>query len=251
MSIIGIIPARYGSTRFPGKPLAEIRGRPMIWHVYQRCLKAKLLDQLLVATDDKRICQCVSAFGGRAVMTSKKHRSGTDRIAEALTKIETGSSKFGTIINIQGDEPLIDPRAIDLLARAMAEDRSLEMATLVGSFMDEKDLFSPNTAKVAADEEDYALYFSRSVIPGRRGDSFRLFDYLKHIGIYAYRRETLLRLIKCPPSALERIEKLEQLRALGQGIRIKLLKTGYRPLAVDTPEDLARINKMIRNQSFA
>jgi len=251
MRTIGIIPARYGSTRFPGKPLADIQGRPMIWHVYQRCHKAKSLDQLLVATDDRRIYDCVTAFGGQAVMTSNRHRSGTDRIAEALTKIETRSSKFGTIINIQGDEPLIDPKAIDLLARAMAGSSKPEMATLVGSFNDKEDLLSPNTAKVVADGRGYALYFSRSVIPGCREGSLSLTNYLKHIGIYAYRREVLFKLISWPQSALEQAEKLEQLRALEHGVKIKLIKTGYRPQAVDSPDDLARINKTLRRQSFA
>ncbi len=251
MRTIGIIPARYGSTRFPGKPLADIRGRPMIWHVYQRCLKAKSLDQLLVATDDRRIYDCVTDFGGLAVMTSKKHRSGTDRMAEALKKKETRSLRFDVIINIQGDEPLIDPKAIDLLAGAMSGSSKPEMATLVGNFNDKRDLLSPNTAKVVADELGYALYFSRSVIPGSREGVLNLSHYLKHMGIYAYRRDTLLKLISWPQSAMEKAEKLEQLRALEHGIKIKLIKTGYRPLAVDTPADLDRVNKTLRGQSFA
>jgi 3-deoxy-manno-octulosonate cytidylyltransferase (CMP-KDO synthetase) len=264
MRTIGIIPARYGSTRFPGKPLADIRGRPMIWHVYQRCLKAKSLDQLVVATDDRRIYDCVIDFGGQAVMTSQKHRSGTDRIAEALEKVEkrkyflsstrrAGFRKgleFEIIINIQGDEPLIDPKAIDLLARAMAGSSKPEMSTLVGSFKDEEDLLSPNTAKVVADEMGYAMYFSRSVIPGRREGAFRLTNYLKHIGIYAYRRDVLFKLISWPQSAMEKAEKLEQLRALEHEVKIKLIKTYYRPQAVDTPVDLIKINKTLRRQSF-
>ncbi|MBI5806404.1 3-deoxy-manno-octulosonate cytidylyltransferase [candidate division TA06 bacterium] len=250
MRTIGIIPARYGSTRFPGKPLANIQGRPMIWHVYQRCLKAKSLDQLLVATDDRRIYDCVTDFGGMAVMTSKKHKSGTDRIAEALKKHEARSSKFEIIINIQGDEPLMDPKAIDLLARAMKVNRKPEMATLVGSFRDEKDLLSPNTAKVVADELGNAMYFSRSVIPVSREGSLRLTNYLKHIGIYAYRRDILFKLISWSQSALEKTEKLEQLRALEHGVKIKLINTSYRPTAVDVPADLTRINKTLRWQSF-
>ncbi|MHB8158732.1 MAG: 3-deoxy-manno-octulosonate cytidylyltransferase [Desulfocucumaceae bacterium] len=250
MKTIGIIPARYGSARFPGKPLADIRGRPMIWHVYQRCLKAKYLEQLLVATDDKRIYDCVTAFGGRAMMTSKKHRSGTDRIAEALRKLEGRGPKYGVIINIQGDEPLIDPKAIDLLAKTMSEDKGIEMATLAGSFTDRDDLSSPNTAKVVADGRGYALYFSRSVIPGSRTGDLRLSNYRKHIGIYTYRRDTLFKLISWPQSALEKAEKLEQLRALEHGVKIKMIKTSYRPQAVDTKEDLARINKILIGQSF-
>ena len=223
----------------------------MIWHVYQRCLKAKHLDQILVATDDKRIHDCVLGFGGLAVMTLKKHRSGTDRIAEALTKSETRNSKFGTIINIQGDEPLIDPKAIDLLAKAMSGDKNIEMATLAGSFNDQNDLLSANTAKVVADERGNAMYFSRSVIPGSRASAFRLSIYLKHIGIYAYRRDILFKLISWPQSPLEKTEKLEQLRALEYGVKIKIIKTGYRPQAVDTPADLARVLKTLRGQSFA
>ena len=249
--VLGIIPARYGSTRFPGKPLAEILGRPMIWHVYQRCLKAKYLDQTLVATDDRRIYDCVTDFGGLAMMTSKKHRSGTDRIAEAVQKTEKRKGEFRIIINIQGDEPLIDPKAIDLLAKAMSDDKNTEMATLVGGFQNKEDILSPNTVKVVADDRGYALYFSRSVIPGSREGALRLTNYLKHIGIYAYRRDALLKLISWPQSALEKAEKLEQLRALEHGIKIKLIKTSYRPQAVDTPADLARINKTLRRQSFA
>lgn len=184
-------------------------------------------------------------------MTSRKHRSGTDRIAEALTKIETPSSKFGTIINIQGDEPLIDPKAIDLLAKAMAGSTKPEMATLVGSFKDKEDLSSPNTAKVVADGWGNAMYFSRSVIPGSRGKAFRLSNHLKHIGLYAYRRDILFKIISWSQSAMEKAEKLEQLRALEHGIKIKIIKTGYRPLAVDTPADLARVVKKLRGQSFA
>jgi len=241
----------------------------MIWHVYQRCLKAKHLDQILVATDDRRIHDCVLGFGGLAVMTLKKHRSGTDRIAEALAKYESdfaqpsvklrqtskaasdrlGKLKIEVIVNIQGDEPLIDPKAIDLLAKAMSEDKNIEMATLSGSFNDQDDLLSANTAKVVADERGNALYFSRSVIPGK--GVLKLPNYLKHIGIYAYRRDTLFKLISWPQSDLEKAEKLEQLRALEHGVKIKLIKTSYRPQAVDTPADLARINKTLRRQSFA
>ena len=205
----------------------------------------------MVATDDRRIYDCVSGFDGRAVMTSKKHRSGTDRIAEALTKIETRSLKFGTIVNIQGDEPLIDPKAIDLLAKVMLEDKNLEMATLVGGFKDKEELLSPNTAKVVADDRGSALYFSRAVIPYSRESDLKILTFLKHIGIYAYRRETLFKLISRPQSALEKIEKLEQLRAVECGVKIRLIKTSYHPLAVDTPADLAQINKVLMGQSFA
>jgi 3-deoxy-manno-octulosonate cytidylyltransferase (CMP-KDO synthetase) len=239
MKVLGVIPARYGSTRFPGKPLAMIKGKPMIEHVYRRCLKARMLDSVIVATDDGRIYNCVRNFGGRVMMTSPKHRSGSDRIAEIIQR--PGYRGFGIIINIQGDEPLIDPKAIDLLAKGMVSDAKLRMATLAGSFRNSKDLRNPNTVKVACDAEKMALYFSRSVIPFDRGRKAGLKAYLKHIGIYAYRRQTLLDFIHWSQSKLERTEKLEQLRALENGVRIKVIKTTYLPVAVDTPGDLRNL----------
>jgi 3-deoxy-manno-octulosonate cytidylyltransferase (CMP-KDO synthetase) len=236
MKILGVIPARYGSTRFPGKPLALIKGKPMIQHVYQRCLRARLLDEVAVATDDRRIFDCVEGFGGRAVMTSESHQSGSDRIAEVIRK--PGYQGYGIVINIQGDEPLIDPRAIDRLAGAMLSDPKLQMATLAGSFRDPKDLRSHNTVKIACDEQGLALYFSRSVIPFDRDNKSGLQTYLKHIGIYAYRRKTLTDFVGWPQSRLEKTEKLEQLRALENGVRIKIIKTSYIPVAVDAPGDI-------------
>jgi 3-deoxy-manno-octulosonate cytidylyltransferase (CMP-KDO synthetase) len=239
MKVLGVIPARYGSTRFPGKPLAMIKGKPMIEHVYRRCLKARMLDSVVVATDDRRIYDCVLSFGGRVMMTSPEHCSGSDRIAEVIQR--PGYRGFGIIINIQGDEPLVDPKAVDLLAKGMVSDAKLQMVTLAGSFRNSKDLISPNTVKVVCDAEKMALYFSRSVIPFDRDRKAGLKAYLKHIGIYAYRRQTLLDFIHWSQSKLERTEKLEQLRALENGVRIKVIKTTYLPVAVDTPGDLRNL----------
>ena len=248
--ILGVIPARYGSTRFPGKPLALIAGRPMIEHVYRRCRRAALLSDVVVATDDARIMRCVAGFGGTAVMTSTRHRSGTDRIAEAIQKFEIrpldfargDNTKIGIVINIQGDEPLVSPRAIDRLAQAMIDDPRMEMATLAARFRDRGELVSPNTVKIAVDKGGYALYFSRAIIPFyREPASFDLCNYRKHIGIYAYRADFLEQFTAWPPGRLEQIEKLEQLRALEHGVRIRVVFTKHHSPAVDTPDDLRRL----------
>jgi 3-deoxy-manno-octulosonate cytidylyltransferase (CMP-KDO synthetase) len=240
--ILGVIPARYGSTRFPGKPLAMIAGRPMIEHVYRRCRRAKLLTDVVVATDDQRIKRCVEGFGGTAVMTSTRHRSGTDRIAEALGKLQIRNYKFQIVINIQGDEPQISPRAIDQLARAMLADPRLGMATLAAPFTDRRELASPDTVKIAVDKEGYALYFSRAIIPVcREPASFDLRHYRKHIGMYAFRADVLQRFTAWPAGRLENLEKLEQLRALERGLRIRVISTSHSSPSVDTPADLRRL----------
>ncbi len=245
MKILGVIPARFGSTRFPGKPLALINGKPMVQHVYQRCLRAKLLDKVVVATDDKRICDCVLGFGGQAVMTSKKHRSGSDRIAELIRK--PGYRGFSIILNIQGDEPLIDPGAIDLLAGEMAGNPKQMMATLATSFENAGDIEKSNTAKVVTDTQGRALYFSRLPIPFiREENAGRVGHYLKHIGMYAYRQNFLIKFTQWPEGRLERMEKLEQLRALENGAAIKVLRTNYRCLAVDSPGDINKIEISIK-----
>lgn len=242
MKILGVIPARYGSTRFPGKPLALICGKPMIQHVYQRCLKAKMLDEVVVATDDIRIYDCVRGFNGQAVMTAKKHRSGSDRIAEVVGKPQYRG--FSVILNIQGDEPLIDPRAINLLAKEMADNPKQPMATLATSFENAADIANPNTAKVVTDARGQALYFSRLPIPFIRDEKAGKAGYfLKHIGLYAYRRNLLIKLTQWPEGRLERLEKLEQLRALENGAGIKVLRTNYSCLSVDSPEDVDQIEK--------
>jgi 3-deoxy-manno-octulosonate cytidylyltransferase (CMP-KDO synthetase) len=242
MKILGVIPARYGSTRFPGKPLALICGKPMIQHVYQRCLRAKRLDEVVVATDDVRIYDCVRGFNGQAVMTSKKHRSGSDRIAEVIRKPRYRG--FNVILNIQGDEPLIDPGAINLLAKEMFVNPKEQMATLAANFKKVGDAANPNTAKVVTDARGRALYFSRCPIPFiRNGNAGKAGPFLKHIGLYAYRRNFLIKFTQWPVGRLERLEKLEQLRALENGAGIKVLRTNYSCLSVDSPEDVDQIEK--------
>ena len=249
--IIGVIPARYGSTRFPGKPLALIRGKPMIQHVYERCQKVRSLDSVLVATDDARIYSCVTGFGGRAVMTSPRHQTGTDRIAEAIRKFKIQNTKFQIIINIQGDEPLISPRAIDLLAATMACDPGLRMATLATPFRDRRELESPDTVKIAVDREGFAMYFSRAVIPFIR--DARETDpglFLKHIGMYAYRIGFLHRFTAWPAGRLEKMEKLEQLRALERGVRIRVMVTPDHSPGVDTPRDLEQVRALLAKKNI-
>ncbi|MDI6740985.1 MAG: 3-deoxy-manno-octulosonate cytidylyltransferase [Candidatus Edwardsbacteria bacterium] len=263
--ILGVIPARYGSTRFPGKALAPIAGRPMIEHVYRRCLRSKLLSEVIVATDDERIRRCVQGFGGTAMMTSMRHQSGTDRIAEALrkyqirpldapsTSLRAGARgknpKSEIVVNIQGDEPLVSPRAIDQLAQAMIDDPELRMATLATGFKTREEVESPNTAKIVVDREGFALYFSRAAIPfARAPGDFNLRRHLKHIGMYAYRADFLLQFTAWKPGRLERIEKLEQLRALEHGVRIRVIPTRRHSPSVDTPDDLRRLRKAMEQK---
>jgi len=245
MKILGVIPARYGSTRFPGKPLAMICGKPMILHVYQRCLKAKMLDEVVVATDDVRIYDCVRAFTGQTVMTSKKHLSGSDRIAEVIRKPQYRG--FSIILNIQGDEPLVDPGAINLLAKDMADNPKQLMATLATRFENAGDIASPNTAKVVTDGQGRALYFSRRPIPFIRDENAgKAGNFLKHIGMYAYRRNFLIKFTQWPEGRLERLEKLEQLRALENGADIKVIRINYSCLSVDSPGDVDQIERHMK-----
>lgn len=250
---IGFIPARYESTRFPGKPLALICGRPMIQHVYTRACRAKTLDRVVVATDDHRILECVHGFGGEAIMTSRRHASGTDRIVEALKQCEKRffgcaqgkKSNFGIVVNIQGDEPLVEPRAIDALVRRLWADPEAEMATPVCIIREREVAISPDTVKVALDVNGRALYFSRSPIPYYRHPSPGDF-YYKHIGIYAYRRSFLERFKRWGPGRLERAESLEQLRALEKGASIAAVVVPGGWPAVDTPQDLEKVERLVR-----
>jgi 3-deoxy-manno-octulosonate cytidylyltransferase (CMP-KDO synthetase) len=245
MKILGVIPARYGSTRFPGKPLAMICGKPMIQHVYQRCLRAKRLDEVVVATDDIRIYNCVRGFNGQVVVTSKKHRSGSDRIAEVIRKPRYRG--FNIILNIQGDEPLIDPRAINLLAKIMFDNPKEQMATLATNFKNAREVANPTTAKVVTDIQGRALYFSRCPIPFIRDQNAgKAGPFLKHIGLYAYRRTFLIKFTQWPEGRLERLEKLEQLRALENGANIKVLRTSYSCLSVDSPGDVGQIERHMK-----
>jgi len=232
MEVLGVIPARYGSTRFEGKMLQPLEGRPIIQHVYERAGKASLLDDLLVATDDKRIFEAVKGFGGKVVMTSTEHASGTDRIIEAVENIATR-----LVINIQGDEPLLAPEMVDEVTRPLLEDAGLEVSTLVKECRDPGLYNDPNVVKAVIDKDGYALYFSRYAIP-HGGKSF-----YKHIGIYGYTKEFLLKFKELPVSSLEQAERLEQLRVLENGHRIKVSLTEFDTIGVDTPEDLEKIKQ--------
>ncbi len=242
MKFIGIIPARYASTRFPGKPLADMKGKPMIQRVYEQV--EGVLDAVCVATDDERIAAAVRAFGGQAVMTSNQHRSGTDRCYEAYQKVGAG---FEVVINIQGDEPFIHPEQIETLKRCF-DDPATEIATLVKPFDPNGDfegtLFNPNSPKVVFNKRMEALYFSRSIIPYIRGEHYtewlRMRTFYKHIGLYAYRAATLREITALPQSELEKAESLEQLRWLENGYRIKVGITHQETIGIDTPEDMAR-----------
>ena len=264
MKIVGIIPARYSSTRFPGKPLALIAGRPLIQHVVEQCRKAKSLGEVIVATDDSRIADAVKKFC-RVEMTRADHPSGSDRIAEVAARCPCDA-----VVNIQGDEPLIDPAVIDAVAGALAQN---EMSTAATHIRQPAELDNPNVVKVVVSAAGRALYFSRRTIPylreaaspvkyaspppatsknqifhgasGSVNEQLAAFAFLKHLGIYGYRRETLLRLVKFPVSPLEAAEKLEQLRALENGIQIAVVTVDYDSVGVDVPEDVARVEKIL------
>ncbi|MGQ9602812.1 MAG: 3-deoxy-manno-octulosonate cytidylyltransferase [bacterium] len=243
--IVGVIPARYGSTRFPGKPLVTIAGKTMIQRVYERASAARLLSSVMVATDDERIEECVLGFGGKVVMTSKRNPTGTDRVAEVAEKIVAPY-----YVNIQGDEPLINPEHIDLCANLLLAGS--EMSTLVAPIEDEMEVFNPNVVKVVVSESGSALMFSRAAIPYPRdyfqnGDrsSFDISIYLRHIGIYGYTFDTLKRIKVAGPCFLERIESLEQLRALWLGIEIKVARVEKAGLCVDVPADVEKIERAI------
>ncbi len=241
MNILCVIPARYSSTRLPGKPLADIAGKPMIQHVYERATLAKRPKQVIVATDHPLVYESVEGFGGKVIMTSPDHQTGTDRLAEVAEKF----SEVDLIINVQGDEPLIPPEIIDQLAAAFDKDADVQMATLMTQ-MDESEYHAPSAVKVVTDLQGYALYFSRSLLPFPRNDAG--VPIYKHIGIYAYRRDFLLTYAKLTPTPLEQTESLEQLRALEHGYRIKVLKTDFKSIGVDTMEDLEKVNQLLKNE---
>jgi len=237
--IMGVIPARYKSKRFPGKVLADISGKPMIQHVYERSKKSKLLNDVIVATDDTRIKRAVEKFNGNVVMTSKKHKSGSDRIAEVAKKLNAD-----IIVNIQGDEPLINPKMIDQVVTPLLHDSNIYMSTLIRKITDPKDIKNPNIVKVVVDKNNFALYFSRSMIPYQ--DVSESSGAYKHIGIYAYRKDFLLKFSKMKQSKLEKIEKLEQLRVLENGYKIKVVETNYNTISVDTPKDIKKVERTIK-----
>jgi 3-deoxy-manno-octulosonate cytidylyltransferase (CMP-KDO synthetase) len=243
VNAIGIIPARYASTRFPGKPLVLIAGKPLIQRVVEQCRKAKSLGEVIVATDDPRIADAAKKFC-RVEMTRADHPSGSDRIAEVAARCACDA-----VVNIQGDEPLIDPAVIDAVAGALERD---EMSTAATRIKDTGELDNPNVVKVVVNAAGRALYFSRRTIPYLReaascpvSEQLAAFPFFKHLGIYGYRRGTLLRLVKFPVSSLEKAEKLEQLRALENGIQIAVVKVDYDSVGVDAPEDVKRVEKLL------
>lgn len=250
MKFLGIIPARYASTRFPGKPLALLDGRPVILHVYEKVVS--VLGEAYVATDDERIEATVKAFGGKAVMTRTDHKSGTDRIQEAVSKLGTDAD---VIINVQGDEPFIAKEQIETLCR-LFDDPQTQIGTIGKPFADMASVGNPNSPKIVLDRQGYAMYFSRSIIPYVRGAEQTEWNlrhtFLKHLGIYAYQREVLHEITQLPQSPLELAESLEQLRWLENGYRIKVGITDIETIGIDTPEDLSRAEaflKKVKKQS--
>lgn len=251
MDFVGIIPARYASTRFPGKPLAKLGGKIVIQRVYEQV--RSVLDDVYVATDDERIMNAVKSFGGNAVMTSPNHKSGTDRIEEAVNII---GKNFDVVINIQGDEPFIHKSQIETICKCFDDPQTM-IATLGRPFSEKdtiKDLENPNSPKLICDNNGFAMYFSRSIIPYIRGEEksnwINKFNYLKHIGLYAYKANVLREITKLPQSSLELAESLEQLRWLQNGYRIKVGITNIETIGIDTPEDLEKAEKFINSQKI-
>ena len=254
MSVVAIIPARYGSTRLPGKPLANIGGKPMIQHVYESASKARELDRVLVATDDRRIEKAVKSFGGEVMMTARRHRSGTDRLAEVAHKI-----RADWLVNVQGDLPFIHADTIAQAVLPMRRDRTIPMATVCTPIYDESEWRNPNVVKVLTDHAGFALYFSRAPIPfvrngvidprGRKTARTKrhLFGY-RHLGLYVYRRDFLLKFARLQPTELERIESLEQLRALQNGYRIYVAEVDERSIEVDTLADLKKAERYLKTR---
>lgn len=241
MKIGCVIPARFDSTRLPGKPLADIAGKPMIQRVYERVTNAKKPEVFIVATDDQRVYDAVQSFGGTVVMTDANHPTGTDRLAEVVQQY----TDLDVIINVQGDEPMIDANLIDQLAELFESDDALQMATVATPLLEEE-YDEPSAVKVILNKRNDAMYFSRSLIPYPRHDFVN--TPLKHIGIYAYRRQFLLDYAKMEPTAAEQTESLEQLRALENGFAIRVITTDKRFVGVDTPEDLARVNAIFEQE---
>ena len=244
--VIAVIPSRWASSRFPGKPLATIAGKPMIQWVYERTCRAKKISDVFVATDDDRIFNVIESFGGKAVMTPSDLPSGTDRVARVVEKMDVDA-----VINVQGDEPLIEPEAIDLLVDTLLQDAEAPMATLARKITDPEEMGNYNSARVIIDKNSNALYFSRLPLPFVRDiqdnrEWINHFPYYDHIGIYAYRKEFLLRYSSLPYSMLEAAEKLEQLRALENGYRIKVGVGDFNPICVDIPDDVMRVERRIK-----
>jgi 3-deoxy-manno-octulosonate cytidylyltransferase (CMP-KDO synthetase) len=248
MSAVIVIPARYDSTRFPGKPIALLKGKPLIQHVYENSQGALLAEDVIVATDSQAVFETVCSFGGRAVMTSRTHQSGTDRVSEIARLME-----YDIVVNVQGDEPLINPQTIDDVI-SLLSDAAADIGTVVKRIGEPEEIIDPNVVKVVFGDDGFALYFSRAPIPYHR-DGWRelsqcgvrdsLVTVFKHVGIYSYRRDALLRLTEMKPTKLEEIEKLEQLRALEHGFRIKVKEISFETIGVDTPQDLERVERWL------
>jgi len=243
IQIIAIIPARYQSNRFPGKPLAVINGKPMIQHVVERANNVRLLSRAVVATDDERIAQCVESFGGEWVMTRSDHVSGTDRLAEAAEKL--GVSEHDIVVNIQGDQPVFPETIIEQVAQPLLEDPALPMSTLIYRIIRKEEINDPNHVKTVFDRDYNALYFSRSSIPFQRNPEEASPTYYKHLGVYAYRKGFLLTFVALPEGEWERFEKLEQLRALEFGYRIRVVLTEHDSVEVDTEEEIQRVESLL------
>lgn len=234
-----VIPARWGSTRFPGKPLHLIAGKPLIQHVWERCQRAKGVEGAVIATDDQRIAEAAFDFGAEVSMTSPRHRSGTDRVAEVAGRLKG----ITHVINVQGDEPMIEPRLVSKLATALLEDKQIQMITAANEFRPDEDVTNPNAVKVVLDREHNGIYFSRSPIPFVRESPIT--PYYRHQGIYGYSTKFLLQFVKWKPGILERSEQLEQLRALENGAKIRVVVTKHASIGVDTPEDVATVERLL------
>ncbi|HOW42124.1 MAG TPA: 3-deoxy-manno-octulosonate cytidylyltransferase [Candidatus Omnitrophota bacterium] len=244
MDVIGVIPARYSSTRFEGKVLANIAGKPMIQHVWERARQSLLLDDVIIACDDERVAAVAREFGARVVMTAKAHTCGTDRIAQVVNPMDVK-----VVINIQGDEPLLHPTMIDSVARVLLEDAQVSMATIIKRIDNPAVLNDPHVVKVVVDKNNFALYFSRSPIPFRAQNSDVANPvYYKHIGLYGYTKDFLFTFKNLTVSALEKTEKLEQLRVLEEGYKIKAIETKYDTIGVDTSEDLEKVKEFFKKE---
>jgi len=239
--VVVVIPARYGSTRLPGKPLVSLAGQPMIQRVYERAKSAQRVDRVIVATDDDRIVKAVQAFGGEARMTRSDHRTGTERVAEVAAH-ETGD----VFVNVQGDEPLLDPTAVDTAVQALLEDPQASIATVATPIKTPGDIMDPNVCKVVLDFDENALYFSRAPVPWVRDTANKVqARHLKHLGLYVFRRDALLEYPTLPQGELERLEQLEQLRWLENGWKIRVAQVEHDAVSVDVPEDVARVEKLL------
>jgi 3-deoxy-manno-octulosonate cytidylyltransferase (CMP-KDO synthetase) len=240
--VVAVIPARYGSTRLPGKPLVSLAGQPMIRRVYDRAKSAKSVHEVIVATDDDRIIQAVKSFGGEVRMTRPDHRTGTERVAEVAAHVEGD-----VFVNVQGDEPLLDPAAVDTAVEALLDDEQATVATVATPIKKPADIMDPNVVKVVLDFDDYALYFSRAPIPWVRDTKTDLVvRHWKHLGLYVFRRDALLEYPTLPQGELEKIEQLEQLRWMENGTRIRVAEVEHDAVSVDVPEDVARVEKLLQ-----